>query len=173
MAIIPFQRKTNYFFLYWGSLLCRDLCHWLFSGCVVWLILLALWLTVAHLLYTSFKWPQRKKSKGFRLGEYGAQIKLFFRLITHSPKFVASQFLEACVVWGSAPSCTNHWFAMTCLRRQSRGKAMFWISLILGCIFRLQIDTSHQKRHQRRTDEWFLQCNFSQILDSTRFCILY
>ena len=57
---------------------------------------------------TSFRWPQRKKSRGFRSGEYGAQTKLVFRLITRSPKFFASQFLEAIAAWGGAPSCISH-----------------------------------------------------------------
>ena len=91
------------------------------------------WIDSGTSLYTtSFKWPQRKMSKGFRSGEFGAQTKLVFRLITRSPKFVASQFLEACAVWGGVPSCINHWFSITSLRQRRHILNFFKMGIYLS-----------------------------------------
>ena len=78
------QRSLSLFIL-WMCCVIESFSSWSDSG--------------TSLYTTSFRWPQRKKSRGFRSGEYGAQTKLVFRLITRSPKFLASQFLEASAVW--------------------------------------------------------------------------
>ena len=80
------QRSLSLFIL-WMCCVIESFSSWSDSG--------------TSLYTTSFRWPQRKKSRGFRSGEYGAQTKLVFRLITRSPKFLASQ-----------------WLAMSCPRRR-------------------------------------------------------
>ena len=181
MATIPLQTKTNSFLKIEDDSIAEILvivysmdvlCNWIFQ------LLERQW----DILYTtSFRWHQRKKSRGFRSGEYGAQTKLVFRLITRSPKFLASQFLEASAVWGGAPSCISHWLAMSCPRRRRHILNLFKMGMYLSEVTDWQFPSLSSKKNGPMIP-WlliaaqtvtFFECNFSQILDSTRFCIFY
>ena len=75
-----FQRSLSLFIL-WMCCVIESFSSWSDSG--------------TSLYTTSFRWPQRKKSRGFRSGEYGAQTKLVFRLITRSTlSFSPASFLK-------------------------------------------------------------------------------
>lgn len=108
-------------------------------------------------LYTkSFKCPQRKKSKGFRSGEYGAQTKSVLRLITLSLKFSVSHCRDSFAVWGGAPSCISHWDVMflVFLRRQT-------LNLFNISIYRSEV-----------TDLWAKNYGVQLFTMNVLFCIL-
>ena len=137
------QRSLSLFIL-WMCCVIESFSSWSDSG--------------TSLYTTSFRWPQRKKSRGFRSGEYGAQTKLVFKLITRSWKFLASQ-----------------WLAMSCPRRRRH------ICMYLSQVTDWQFPSLSSKKDGPMIP-WlllaaqtvpFFECNFSQILDFTRCCIFY
>ena len=56
----------------------------------------------------SLRWPQRKKSKGFKSGLCDAHVFSVNLLMTRPSKWSVSHVKTRLAVWGAAPSCMNH-----------------------------------------------------------------
>ena len=74
-------------------------------------------------LYTLFfMYPHRKKSQGFRSGEWADQMFVVLRDMILSAKVSTNICRVSFATWGVAPSCWNHWvfIAMPLLFRESK-----------------------------------------------------
>ena len=60
----------------------------------------------------SLRYPHRKKSRGFKSGEYADHSGSHLRLINRPPNLCWSHAKDSSEVWGVAPSCWNHWRAL-------------------------------------------------------------